>query len=79
MDPKTHRSELARAFVLAVKYTSLLMITTSVAAMVFSCELIYPTYGKGYTFAPQYLVLLSSLYLFVAISYSWFSAASSME
>jgi O-antigen/teichoic acid export membrane protein len=69
MDPKSQRSDLARGFVLAVKYTSLLMIPASVAVMVFSRNLIYLTYGSGYTFAPQYLVLLSALYLLTAISY----------
>ena len=69
MDPKNQRSDLARAFVLAVKYTSLLMVPASVAVMVLSRELIYLTYGSGYTMAPQYLVLLSALYLLTAISY----------
>jgi O-antigen/teichoic acid export membrane protein len=69
MDPKNQRSDLARGFVLAVKYTSLLMIPTSVAVMVFSRNLIYLTYGSGYGFAPQYLVLLSALYLLSLISY----------
>jgi len=67
MDPKNQRSDLARGFVLAVKYTSLLMIPASVAVMVFSRDLIYLTYGSVYTFAPQYLVLLSALYLLTAI------------
>ena len=69
MDPKSQKSDLARGFVLAVKYTSLLMIPASVAVMVFSRDLVYLTYGSGYTFAPQYLVLLSALYLLTAISY----------
>jgi O-antigen/teichoic acid export membrane protein len=69
MDPKSHRSDLARGFVLAVKYSSLLVIPASVAVMLFSRDLIYLTYGSSYTFAPQYLVLLSVLYLFSVISY----------
>jgi O-antigen/teichoic acid export membrane protein len=69
MDPKDQRSDLARGFVLAVKYTSLLMIPASVAVMVFSRDLIYLTYGIGYALAPQYLVLLAALYLLTAISY----------
>jgi stage V sporulation protein B len=69
MDPKRQKSDLARGFVLAVKYTSLLMIPASVAVMVFSRDLVYLTYGSSYTFAPQYLVLLSALYLLTAISY----------
>jgi O-antigen/teichoic acid export membrane protein len=69
MDPKNQSSDIARGFVLAVKYTSLLMIPASVAVMVFSRDLIYLTYGSDYTFAPQYLVLLSALYLLTAISY----------
>jgi len=69
MDPKDQRSNLARGFVLAVKYTSLLMIPASVAVMVFSRDLIYLTYGSGYALAPQYLGLLAALYLLTAISY----------
>jgi O-antigen/teichoic acid export membrane protein len=69
MDPKSQRSDLARGFVLAVKYASLLMIPASVAVMVFSRNLIYLTYGSGYALAPQYLVLLAALYLLTAISY----------
>lgn len=69
MDPRNQRSDLARGFVLAVKYTSLLMIPASVAVMIFSRDLIYLTYGSSYTFAPQYLVLLSALYLLSGIGY----------
>jgi O-antigen/teichoic acid export membrane protein len=69
MDPESQRSDLARGFVLAVKYTSLLMIPASVAVMIFSRDLIYLTYGSAYTFAPQYLLLLSALYLLTVISY----------
>jgi O-antigen/teichoic acid export membrane protein len=69
MNPEDQRSDLARGFVLAVKYTSLLMIPASVAVMVFSRNLIYLTFGSGYATAPQYLVLLAALYLLTAISY----------
>jgi len=67
MDPKNQKTELARGFVLAVRYTSLLMIPASVAVMIFSRDLIYLTYGSGYTSAPQYLVLLSATYLLTVI------------
>lgn len=69
MDPRSQGGDIARGFLLAVKYTSLLMIPASVAVMVFSRNLIYLTYGSDYTFAPQYLLLLSVLYLLTAISY----------
>jgi stage V sporulation protein B len=69
MDPKNQTSNLARGFVLAVKYTSLFMIPASVGVMIFSRDLIYLTYGVGYTFAPQYLLLLSAIYFLTAISY----------
>jgi len=69
MNPKTQRNDLARGFVLAVKYTSLLMIPASIAVMVFSRDLIHLTYGNSYTLAPQYLMLLSALYLLTAIGY----------
>ena len=69
MDPKKQRGDLARAFVFAVKYSSLLMIPASIMVMIFSRDLIYLTFGSSYTFAPQYLVLLSALYLLTGIGY----------
>jgi O-antigen/teichoic acid export membrane protein len=69
MDPKNQRGDLARGFALAVKYMSLLMIPASVAVMVFSRNLIYLTFGSGYTLAPQYLMLLAAFYLLTAIGY----------
>ena len=54
---------------LAVKYTSLLMIPASVAVMVFSRDLICLTYGRGYSFASQYIALLSGLCLLTAIGH----------
>jgi O-antigen/teichoic acid export membrane protein len=69
MDPNNQRSDLSRGFALAVRYTSLFMIPASVAVMVFSRNLIYLTFGSGYTLAPQDLVLLAALYLLTAISY----------
>jgi O-antigen/teichoic acid export membrane protein len=69
MDPKNQRSDLARGFLLAVKYASLLMIPASVAVMIFSRNLIYLTFGSSYAFAPQYLALLSALYLLTGIGY----------
>jgi len=69
MDPKNQMKKLARGFVLAVKYTSLLMIPSSVIVMVFSRDLIYLTYGSSYSFASQYLVLLSALYILTGIGY----------
>ena len=69
MDPKNQKSDLARGFVLAVKYTSLLMIPTSVVVIVFSRDLVYLTFGRGYTLAPQYLALVSALYLLTTIGY----------
>jgi O-antigen/teichoic acid export membrane protein len=68
IDPKSQRSDLSRGFVLAVKYTSLLMVPASVAVMVFSRNLVYLTFGSGYTLAPQYLMLLAAFYLLAAIS-----------
>jgi O-antigen/teichoic acid export membrane protein len=69
MDPKNQKSDLVRGFVLAVKYTSLLMIPASVAVIVFSRDLVYLTFGRGYTLAPQYLALVSALYLLTPIGY----------
>jgi O-antigen/teichoic acid export membrane protein len=67
MDPEKQKGDLARGFVLAVKYTSLLMIPASLVVMAFSRDLIYVTFGRSYTSAPQYLSLLSTLYLLAAI------------
>ena len=53
----------------AVKYSSLLMIPASIMVMIFSRDLILLTFGSSYTFAPQYLVLLSALYLLTGIGY----------
>jgi O-antigen/teichoic acid export membrane protein len=69
MDPRSQGGDIARGFLLAVKYTSLLMIPASVAVMVFSRNFIYLTYGSSYTLAPQYLALLAALYLLTATSY----------
>jgi O-antigen/teichoic acid export membrane protein len=68
-DLKNQKRDLARGFVLAVKYTSLLMIPTSIGVILFSRDLIYLTFGRGYVLAPQYLTLLSALYLLTAIGY----------
>jgi len=67
MDPEKQKEDLARGFVLAVKYTSLLMIPASVAVMAFSRDLIHLTFGPGYASAPQYLLLVSAQYLLAAI------------
>jgi len=67
MHPGDQRVELARAFRLAIKYSSLLVLPASVAAMVFSQNLIYLTYGSKYVFAPRFLVLLSTSYLLATI------------
>jgi O-antigen/teichoic acid export membrane protein len=73
-DPTNQKRDLARGFVLAVKYTSLLMVPTSIAVIFFSRDLIYLTFGRGYTLAPQYLALLSALYLLTAIGYMVFGS-----
>ena len=70
MDTENQRSDLARAFALAVKYTSLILIPASIAVMVFSRDLVYVTYGRGYTLAPQYLIILSALYLLTGLGFS---------
>ena len=68
-DPRNQRTDLARGFTLAVKYSSIIVVPASVAVMIFSRDLVYLTYGKGYTLAPQYLVLLAAIYLLTAIGY----------
>jgi O-antigen/teichoic acid export membrane protein len=69
MSPENQRSEIARAFTLVVKYASLVMIPASVGVMVFSRDLILLTYGRDYTLAPQYLIILGGLYLLTATGY----------
>jgi O-antigen/teichoic acid export membrane protein len=69
MDTENQSGELARAFKLTVRYCSLIMIPASVAVMLFSKELVYLTYGSGYVYAPQYLIVLSALYLLTGIGY----------
>jgi O-antigen/teichoic acid export membrane protein len=66
MDPE-NQSDLARAFGLAVKYASLVLIPSSIAVMVFSRDLVHVTYGSSYTLAPQYLIILSTLYLLTGL------------
>lgn len=68
-DPEKQRTDLARGFILSVKYSSMIVVPASFAVMIFSRDLIYLTYGKGYTLAPQYLVLLAALYLLTLIGY----------
>jgi O-antigen/teichoic acid export membrane protein len=69
MHPEKQRSELVRAFVLAVKYASLVLIPASIAVMLFSQDLVRVTYGRGYVLAPQYLMILSTLYLLTGLGY----------
>jgi O-antigen/teichoic acid export membrane protein len=67
MNPESQRNDLTRGFVLAVKYVSLTLIPASVAVMVFSQDLVLLTYGNGYVLAPQYLAIVSALYLLAGI------------
>jgi O-antigen/teichoic acid export membrane protein len=67
MNPESQRSDLARGFVLAVKYASLLLIPASIGVMVFSRDLVLLTYGRGYVLAPQYLTIFSALYLLTGL------------
>lgn len=67
MRPEGQSAKLARAFQLAVKFSSLVMLPASVAVMLFSRNLISLTFGSSYAFAPQYLILLSGSFLFAAI------------
>jgi O-antigen/teichoic acid export membrane protein len=67
MNPQSQRVDLSRAFLLAVKYSSLILIPASVAVIVFSQDLVALTYGRGYVLAPQYLTILSSYYLLTGL------------
>jgi O-antigen/teichoic acid export membrane protein len=61
---KKNRNTLEKMFKLSVKYTSLLIIPTSLAIAVLSREAVYSLYGPQYELAPSYL----SLYV---LSYLW--------
>ena len=52
---------------LAVKYASLILIPASIAVMVFSQDLVHLTYGRGYALAPQYLTIVSAVYLLTGL------------
>jgi O-antigen/teichoic acid export membrane protein len=67
MNPEKEKSDLARGFVLAVKYASLILIPASILVMVFSQDLVSLTYGKGYILAPQYLTVVSAVYLLTGL------------
>jgi putative peptidoglycan lipid II flippase len=69
MSPEDQGDEIALAFKLVVKYASLIMIPASVGVMVFSRDLVFLTYGRGYAIAPQYLIILGGLYLLTAAGY----------
>lgn len=67
MNPENQRGDLARGFVLAVKYASLILIPASIAVMVFSQDLVHLTYGRGYELAPEYLAIVSAVYLLTGL------------
>jgi stage V sporulation protein B len=67
MNPQSQRVDLSRAFLLAVKYSALILTPASVAVMVFSQDLMVLTYGRGYVLAPQYVTILSALYLLTGL------------
>ena len=67
MDPYSERSDLVRAFSLAVKYASFVLLPASIGVMVFSKNLIYLTYGAGYVLAPRYLMIVSAYCLLTGI------------
>jgi O-antigen/teichoic acid export membrane protein len=67
IDPKTQARDLARGFLLAVKYASLMLIPASIGVMVFSPDLVLLTYGRSYTLAPQYLTILCIQYLLTGL------------
>lgn len=69
LDPEKSGNGLTKAFELSVKYSSLLIIPATVAAMVFSRELVSVTYGRGYLLAPNFLIAICSIYLLTALSY----------
>lgn len=69
MDPLNQKRDIMRAFELASKYSSLLVLPATVAVMSLSTDLVYATYGRQYSLAPHYLTLLSSLYILTAVGY----------
>jgi stage V sporulation protein B len=67
IDSKKEVGNLARGYLLAVKYASLMLIPASIGVMVFSPDLVLLTYGRGYTLAPQFLAILCIQYLLTGL------------
>jgi O-antigen/teichoic acid export membrane protein len=72
MNPESQGRDLARGYVLAVKYASLMLIPASMGVMIFSRDLVLLTYGRGYALAPMYLTLLSVVYLLTGLGLNVF-------
>jgi stage V sporulation protein B len=67
IDPKKEARDLAKGFLLAVKYAALMLIPASIGVMVFSPDLVLLTYGRGYALASEYLTILCTQYLLTGI------------
>lgn len=61
------RSSIQKMFKLSVKYTSLLVIPTSIAISILSKNIVYVIYGSQYQFAPTYLSIYMLGFLCTAI------------
>ena len=67
IDPSKENREMNILFRYSVKYSSLLVIPTSMALMVLSRPLIYGLFGSKYSLAPDYLSLYASIFLLAGI------------
>jgi len=57
------RESVEKMFRLSVKYTSLIVVPTAVALVLFSREVVYALYGASFEFAPGYLSLYALNFL----------------
>ena len=67
LDVKEDGDTVEKMFKLSVKYTSLLVIPTSLAIAVLSKEIVYTLYGLQYRLAPSYLALYILSFLCVGL------------
>ena len=66
---KNENQELRRFFNLSVKYSSLLIIPTTIAVMALSADLVHVIYGTKYQLTETYLPIYASMFLLTGLGY----------
>jgi len=69
IDPKRDNDSLKRMFTLTVKYSSFLLVPSSLFVAILSKEFISLTYGSRYASAPLYLSLYMGIFLLTGLGY----------